>query len=329
MLLNSMFLYNSLIFLLMLVGFALLWLASNSVVKSLICFAEQLGVSTFLIGSVVSSAMASFPEFVVAISSILHDVPEGSLGGIFGSNLCNLTLILTVPILICSRLKPKDSEIGSLLFMLMTAGLSMLLVLVPGVRPKIVGPILIAIYFLIIFVLIKRDKKDPIYHKAPLPSGQTFHIKNLLVTSGKLLVSLVVTTISSNIVVFCAKTLSESTGILVESIGAIIFALATAIPELSINIAAARLNHTSLILGSSIGSVLSQTLFVMGFLATFSRQLNFSSMIYCAPWIFLSFFIIGFALIKENSLGKISAILLTIIYVCFCAITIKLGLGTA
>lgn len=327
MLFNQMFFYHLAIFGLMLIGFLFLWLASERVVKSSIYLAEQIGISTFLVGSIISSAMASFPEFVVACTSIAHGVPGGSLGGIFGSNLCNLTLVLAVPILICSKLSAKASEVQSLLFMLMMTGLSMLLVLVPGVRPKIVGPIFMAIYVAIIIVLINRDKKDPSY-STNHSSYQLNHpcIKDLLITCSKLLGSLVVTTISSNIVVFCAKTLSESTGILLESIGAIIFAIATAIPELSINITAARLNQPALILGSSIGSVLSQTLFVMGFLATFSSNLNFSSMIYSAPWIFCSLFVIGFYLLKNNELSKIAALLLTVIYACFCFITIKLGL---
>lgn len=322
-----MIFYNLAIFGLMLIGFVFLWLASERVVKSSIYLAEQIGVSTFLVGSIISSAMASFPEFVVAVASIIHGVPGGSLGGIFGSNLCNLTLVLAVPILICSKLSAKQTEVQSLLFMLMMIGLSMFLVLIPGVRPKIVGPIFMAIYFAIIIVLIKRDQKDLSYSINPLSYKQNHPcIKDLLITCSKLLSSLVVTTISSNVVVFCAKTLSESTGILLESIGAIIFAIATAIPELSINITAARLNQPALILGSSIGSVLSQTLFVMGFLATFSSNLNFSSMIYSAPWIFFSLFVIGFYLLKNNELGKISAFFLTIIYICFCAITVKLGL---
>lgn len=300
-------------------GFGLLWMASKKVIESAMHLAKLVGCTTFLIGSIISAILTSFPELVVSMASIFQGEPQVSLGNIFGANLCDLTLALSIPMLFCARLMVTKTEVESLLFMLMMSGLTMLLFLTPGVKPALIGPIMIIVYGFIIYSLIDRNRTKPAARKKT-PKGN-----ELLMTAGKLVVSLAGAAIAGNLVVLGAKIFSHRLEVMIETIGASAFAIGTTIPEIAVNIAAARAKQTGFIFGNAIGSALSQTLLALGLLATFAPELNLPRMSFAVPWIFLIYFVLGFALYKNREVRRLEAITLTALFAGFVTVALKLG----
>lgn len=299
-------------------GFTLLWWTSKKVVELAASLAKQLGVNAFLIGSVISGVLTSFPELIVSVSSIIQGTPQVSLGNIYGANLCDLTLAISAPLLISQKLSVTKTEVESLLFMLMMSGFSMLVMLTPGAKPGFIGPILMTIYALMIYSLINRNKKTT-------TSKTGIKAKLALATSGKLLGSLAGALIAGNAVVMGAKILSSEMEVMIETIGASAFALGTTIPEIVVNIAAARAKQTGLIFGNAVGSALSQTLLALGFLATFAPKLKMTGLSFSVPWIFLIYFVLGYALFKNREVRRLEALVLTGLFACFVIFALKTG----
>jgi cation:H+ antiporter len=84
----------------LLVGLALLILASRLVVWGASGIAAALGVSDLVIGLTVVAVGTSLPELAAAITSALKGEPDIAIGNIIGSNMFNLLPVLAMPGLI-------------------------------------------------------------------------------------------------------------------------------------------------------------------------------------------------------------------------------------
>lgn len=78
------------------VGFVLLFLGGEGLVRGSVAVAERLGVSKLLIGLVIVGFGTSTPELLVSVNAALNGSPEIALGNVVGSNIANVLLIVGV-----------------------------------------------------------------------------------------------------------------------------------------------------------------------------------------------------------------------------------------
>ena len=87
-------------FLLILIGFGLLILGGNWLLKSAISISLRLQIPKIIIGMTVVSFATSAPELIVSIKAALHGYPDLALGNVVGSNIANLAFVLGITLLI-------------------------------------------------------------------------------------------------------------------------------------------------------------------------------------------------------------------------------------
>ena len=81
-------------YLLIPIGFALLFFGGDGLVRGAVGFARRFGVSPMMIGATVVAYGTTTPELFVSVEAALAGSPGISIGNVVGSNICNFLLIL-------------------------------------------------------------------------------------------------------------------------------------------------------------------------------------------------------------------------------------------
>ena len=76
-------------FFLILIGFILLILGGNWLLKSAVSISLGLKIPKIIIGMTVVSFATSAPELIVSINSAVNGYPDLALGNVIGSNIAN------------------------------------------------------------------------------------------------------------------------------------------------------------------------------------------------------------------------------------------------
>ncbi|MDH3701101.1 MAG: sodium:calcium antiporter, partial [Alphaproteobacteria bacterium] len=88
------------VYLLIPVGFALLFIGGDALVRGAVGIARRYGVSPMMIGATVVAYGTTSPELFVSMDAAFKDAPGIAVGNVVGSNICNFILILGVSALI-------------------------------------------------------------------------------------------------------------------------------------------------------------------------------------------------------------------------------------
>ena len=79
---------------LVLIGFVLLMAGGEGVVQGAVQIAYRLRVPPLLVGFTIVAIGTSLPELAVAIEAVSQEQPEIAVGGVLGSNVANVMLVL-------------------------------------------------------------------------------------------------------------------------------------------------------------------------------------------------------------------------------------------
>ena len=81
------------------IGFVLLVVGGEFLVRSSVALSFKLNLSKLIIGMTVVSFATSAPELLVSLSAALGGSPDLALGNVIGSNIANLGLVLGITLL--------------------------------------------------------------------------------------------------------------------------------------------------------------------------------------------------------------------------------------
>ena len=238
---------------------ALVW-SADRFVDGAAASARLLGVPALLVGMVIVGFGTSAPELTVSAISAWEGNPSIALGNAWGSNICNIALILGTTAAIAPVAVRRDAYRFDLPVLLVATALSWLLVRDGGVSRQNAW-ILLAVF-------------------AAWLAGSTFLAMRAGVAAGErhaagaglsgrmaavwTLVGLAVLVLSSRALVWGAVELARAIGVSDLVIGLTIVAVGTSLPELASSIAAARKGEDDLAVGNVVGSNLFNTLAVVG-----------------------------------------------------------------
>ena len=316
----SIFIYVALL----VCGLLILWWSGDKSVRYSRQASYLFGLSTFFIGFVIVSISTGIPELSVALTSVFNKVPNLSVGDIIGSNFTDISLVLGIPTVLFGAIYVRAKERKDLIFSLVLIFLVMGVVFLFGTLKPIHGLLLIGIY---IFCLVefwksrhievaREEEKKHIEEKLKKEKFLVSKIGTVI----KLLVSIALVLVSSQLCVFSAVKIAAFFKISIVSIGSTIIALGTSFPELALSISAVRRKDYSLALGNALGSVLEQGTLILGILAFSSKNsINVRSAISVAPFMFVAFGIVGYGIIKRNRINRLEGIALLLTYVAFIA----------
>jgi len=302
------------------VSIAMLAKASQMVIKNSVELAKLTKMGELVIGVVVLSVTTSLPELAVSFSAITSGNVGVSIGNIFGSNIANLGLVLSIPA-IMSPMDVKRGTFEKLPTILFLSSIIPLAFLAMEEVGQFVGIILIGSFVFFTYYSISRNIEFKIPKKRKKSKGL---LQNLMLPFKfykvlfLLLMGILVVILSSNFVVSSSSKISEIMGIDESVIGATIIAIGTSLPELSVSLSAIRDKHPKLAIGNAIGSCLTNITLILGIVLLMS-PVTVNSRIFST----LLFFVIGITMIAwyffttGKKLDRREGMILLFVYIMF------------
>jgi cation:H+ antiporter len=294
-------------------GFAGLVWSADRFIEGSAAVANNFGVPKLLIGLTVVAFGTSAPEIVVSISASLRGAGEIAIGNALGSNLANTGLVLGITALIAPIVVQPyilKQEVPIMLAVIGVAGYF----LYNGELSRMEGIILISLMIPLLFWLIYNKKQHP-GDEDNIASMKTWIAIIWLVIGLTLLVA------SAECLVWGATRVATSMGISPLIIGLTVVAVGTSLPELAASVISTLKGHHDIAIGNVIGSNIFNLLMVAGIPAIIS-PLSMPEEVFSRDYLSMTGLTLvlcgimawGFFVSKQATLGRISGMLLLILY---------------
>ncbi len=257
---------------LIVVGFALLLVGGEAVVRGSVSLANRLGVSPLIIGLTIVGFGTSLPEMVVSVNAALADAPGLAIGNVIGSNIANILLILGIaamirPVAVHPRAVTRD--------MACMSGATVIFIGI-GMTGWILwwqGALMLALLTAYIGFTVWHDNRthDAVaeLHKEEAEEFSEVPLRTLNVAL-IIVAGLFAVVIGAEWLVTGATTLARDFGVPEEVIGLTLVALGTSLPELATSIVAACRGHSDVCVGNIIGSNIFNLFGIVGLTSLFA-----------------------------------------------------------
>lgn len=244
-------------------GLALLVWSADRFVEGASATAQNLGVSTLVIGITIIGFGTSAPEILISLFSVFDNTPNLAIGNALGSNIANIGLILGctalfIPLGFASKLLMREFPI------LIVASMLLTWVLWDTQLDFVDGLLLMTFLVLALAYLVRYSQTDKDDVLSSELEQEIPHDMSTAKALGWTLIGLLILVGSSKLLVWGAVNIATMLGISELIIGLTIVALGTSLPELAAAIAGARKGEPDLVLGNVVGSNLFNSLAVIG-----------------------------------------------------------------
>ena len=233
----------------MLVGFVLLVVGGDFLVRASVALSLKFNISKMVIGLTVVSFATSLPELLVSLNAALNGSPSIAINNVVGSNVANIGLVLGITALIGAIYVDKTFyKFNWPVLMLFSLALYYFLSN-DNQLTALEGAVLFVTLILFVIIVLKTSKlteKDDSIDVLSLVS--TFKITVWLLIGG---ISLY---FGSDWLVKGAVVIAKEIGVSEAVISVSIIAVGTSIPELAASVMAVVRNEKSISLGNLIGS---------------------------------------------------------------------------
>ncbi len=303
--------YNLFLFI---TGVALLYLASNWLVKGAASLSFSLSIRPIIVGVSIVSFATSAPEFFVSLIAAIKGSIGISIGNVIGSNIMNIAVGIGLSAVLIPFTANKESISFEPVFMI---GITLLfwILCVDNLLDRRDGAVLILslLIFLIYSAVFAKNKKS-----VPVPAGEKKYIFNLfLITVG---IAGLIT--GANLIVKVSVFIARLAGLSEIFIGASVAAVGTSMPEIATSIAAIRKGEEELSVGTVIGSNIFNICLVMGTIGLINpiridpslNNFDFPTMMFLAALLFV--FLRG-----KSKIGRIKGSILLSVSFAYIAIS--------
>ncbi len=265
---------------LIVLGFGLLVVGGEMLVRGAVNLAERLRLSAFVIGAVVIGFGSSMPELVTSIEASFLGAPGIALGNIVGSNIINILVVLGIAALISPiTLSARHVRVETIVVCAITAAFVALcatLELTP-----VVGAISLVMLTVYLVYAVRRETATTSSgtdtqpaHEGATQAGTTpttgrLHNGSLRI-GGLVVAGLALLVFGGHLVVASAVSLAQTIGVGESIIGLTIVAFGTSLPEIVTAVVAAYRRHADVALGNVLGSCVFNLLAIGGAIAIIS-----------------------------------------------------------
>ena len=255
--------------LLIIVGFVLLILGADLLVRGSSNIAKRFHISEMIIGLTIVSIGTSLPELMITISSAQKGATDLIIGNAVGSNICNLLLVLGIT----AYLRPIELEKDVKIVHLPVALISTIAILAmgmgmlgseKGIINQFDGKVLVGLYFIYFLYPILIEIID-IYKSGREKQGK--HAKpqiSILLSLFFVSIGAILLKYGGDLVVDEASKLAELFGISERVIGLTIVSIGTSLPELITSVVAIVKEEGGLAVGNLVGSCILNALLIVG-----------------------------------------------------------------
>lgn len=296
---------------------AILALASQFAIKSVEDLIKLTRLSEASVGFAVLSVMTSVPEICVAFFAVWQGTPGFSVGDILGSNVFNIGIVVGILAAIGYLKKCSTDLLGELVDILFLSSLIPIVLVMFGSASSLVGLLLIGIFVFSIYRMTKNGKQ-----RVSVTNDETETMqpgKKVVVL--KMGIGLALVIVAAQLTIFSASNIATTLGVAPILIGAKIIAIGTSMPELALDLTAARRGRLHLAIGDAIGSNLTNITLVLGIvlLASPFETVDLSIFAQILPFVLVTTLILWRYLTK-GGVTQFGGIVLILTYVVFQAI---------
>ena len=303
--------------LIIVLGFILLVVGADLLVRGASNIATKFHIPEMLIGLTIVALGTSAPELIITINSAWSGATDLIIGNAIGSNLCNLLLILGLmaiirPVLIDDEAKKIHIPVAFFaVFVILVIELSNL-----GSARAFIDRwdgILLVILFLVYFTypIFTEIKDIRQAYKEAKNNGDTQKI-NVFLSIIFIIIGVVLLKYGGDFVVDNATVIAEGFNISERVIGLTIVAIGTAMPELVTSIIAVIRKDTDLAVGNLAGSCVLNLFLILG-IGAIITPLEFSAhftqnliLLFISNFILWIFNFIG----KKNTITRFKGVVL-------------------
>lgn len=237
--------------------------------------ARRFGIPTLVIGLTIVAIGTSAPEFVVSMLGAIHKSPDIAIGNVVGSNIFNILGMMGATALISPILLTRGNVMRDLPIMNLAVG-ALFVMLADTILDeeatlnylsRAEGIILLCfftIYMYYTFWLAKKEKKKKNANDNDSDNEIKDKQHNLWLSVLIFLVGLGCLIEGGELMVDGASGIARSLGVSDAIIALTIVSIGTSAPELATSIAAARKGDNAMAVGNVVGSVVFNTLLILG-----------------------------------------------------------------
>lgn len=231
-------------------GFVLLVIGGEFLVRSSVALSFKLSISKFVIGMTVVSFATSAPELLVSLNAALSGSPAIAINNVVGSNIANIGLVLGITAIVGSI--AVDKTFYKLNWPVMMLFSIVLYYFLSNDNQLVFLEGLVLFGGLIVFltILLKRAKKDIEVEEV----DETLAIVSYFKITLWLLIGGMALYFGSEWLVKGAIDLAKILGVSEAVISVSVIAIGTSVPELAASVIAAAKKEKAISLGNLIGS---------------------------------------------------------------------------
>ena len=234
---------------LMLLGFALLVVGGDFLVRASVALSLKLNISKMVIGLTVVSFATSLPELLVSLNAALNGSPSIAINNVVGSNIANIGLVLGITALIGTIYVDKTFYKFNWPVLMLFSMLFYYFLSNDNKLSTLEGAILfIGLIVFVISVLRKSSDTEPDDSIDELTVVSNFKIGVWLFIGGAALY------FGSDWLVKGAIVIAKEIGVSEAVISVSIIAVGTSVPELAASVMAVVRNDIDLAVGNIVGS---------------------------------------------------------------------------
>lgn len=246
-------------------GFVLLVVGGEFLVRSSVAISFKLNLSRMVIGLTVVSFATSAPELLVSLQAAIAGFSDISLGNIIGSNIANIGLVMGITAIISPLLVDRDFYRFNWPVMMIFSIMLYFFLSSEEILSRIEGLALFGGIILYLLLLIRRARRKPSLETEEVDPSlmQTSNFKVvfwLLIGGGALYGG-------SELLVSGAVDLAARLGVSERVISVTMIAVGTSVPELAASVIAALKQEKAISLGNLIGSNIFNIASVLGITA--------------------------------------------------------------
>ena len=308
--------------LLIILGFILLILGADLLVRGSSNIATRFHIPEIIIGLTIVALGTSMPELIITISSANKGATDLIIGNAIGSNLCNLLFILGAT----AMLRPIQLDKDVKTVHLPVAFISTLVILFMGIGilgspdnfiNKSDGRILVILYFIYFWYPIIIEIKDIWKTEREEKRSNEKSKISVLLSIVFIIIGVVLLKFGGDLVVDEASELADIFGLSQRVIGLTIVAIGTALPEMITAVIAVVKAEGGLAIGNLIGSCIVNSFLILGTGALitpleFSREFNENLILLAVAILFIW---ISCFIGKKNTITRYKAAVLLLMFI--------------
>ena len=231
-------------------GFFLLVIGGEFIVRASVALSLRFNISKFVIGMTVVSFATSLPELIVSINAALNNSPSIAINNVVGSNIANIGLVLALIALLSNLSVNEKSFRRDWSWMFFLSIMLCLFIITDNELNGFEGFLLIALLVIFVFKVLKNSDSIELLNDVD--------DKLKLTSNSKILIWLFISSLTlyfgAEFLVDGAVKFANQINISEAVISVSIVAIGTSIPELAASLVAIAKNEKGISVGNLIGS---------------------------------------------------------------------------